>query len=305
MRLIGAVRRETGLEVPLRAVFEQPTPQGLGRVLATSANGEQHYNPLLALRTTGSQPPLFCVHPAGGIATVYQTLAEHLNNDIPVYGLQARGVEFAEPAHVSVKDMACCYIEAIRKVQPQGPYWLLGWSFGGNVALEITHLLESEGDNVEILILLDTSVTHEGKVFAEIQEDQRLLNAAKDLGINIDGVPTDQAKQYVLDAMLNQGLLPAGADVPFLERIATTMQRSVNMMHSHKASPIKAPIFYLRASDNKSDRLEETISVMTSGPVIIENTSEIHGKMCSEESSSALARQINGYAWKIPIKAGS
>jgi thioesterase domain-containing protein/acyl carrier protein len=294
MRLIGAIRRETDLEVPLRAVFEQPTPQGLGSVLAACAKGTHQYSPLLALRTTGNQSPLFCVHPAGGMATVYRTLAIHLDSDMPVYGLQARGVELPEPGHTSIEEMAHCYIEALLKVQPQGPYRLLGWSFGGNVALEMTHQLESTGAEVEILVLLDTSLVSAGTVSAEMDEVQGILDMAKNLGIAIDGIPTDQAKQRVLGAMIGHGLLPAEADMLLLQRIVDDMQRSVRLMHRHEAKKINAPILYLRASDNLATRLDASLSSVTSGRVIIEHVLQTHFKMCTEESSPDLARQING-----------
>jgi thioesterase domain-containing protein len=185
----------------------------------------------------------------------------------------------------------------MRTVQPQGPYRLLGWSFGGNVAAEIAHQLESAGDNVDILILLDTSLATQGEPPAELDEGQLLLYAAKNLGIDIEGVPIDQAKQHFLGAMLGQGLIPLGTDLPILERIVAAMQRSISMMHRQEISLIEAPILYVRASDNTLQCLEASLSAVTSGSVIIEQVSETHGKMCSDESSPKLADHINNFMY--------
>ena len=76
---------------------------------------------LLPLREEGSRPPLFCVHPAAGIAWSYAGLTTPLGTDQPVYGLQARGLDGTEVLPASVKEMAADYLKKVRQVQPAGP----------------------------------------------------------------------------------------------------------------------------------------------------------------------------------------
>ncbi|WP_240662623.1 non-ribosomal peptide synthetase [Streptomyces sp. WAC 06738] len=110
---------------------------------------------LLPLRQQGSGAPLFCVHSATGLAWSYAVLVPHLPRDRPVYGIQARGLAGPEPMPKSVAEMAADYADEMRTVQPEGPYHLLGWSFGGMLAQAVAARLEEQGERVELLALLD------------------------------------------------------------------------------------------------------------------------------------------------------
>ncbi|RST15021.1 alpha/beta fold hydrolase [Streptomyces sp. WAC05374] len=110
---------------------------------------------LLPLRATGGEPPLFCVHAAAGLAWGYAGLTSPLGADRPVYGLQARGLDGTEALPASLREMAADYLDHVRSVQPEGPYHLLGWSFGGVVAHEMAVQLEERGEAVETLAILD------------------------------------------------------------------------------------------------------------------------------------------------------
>ena len=100
----------------------------------------------MAIQPTGSKRPLFLVHPAGGHVFPYVHLARYLGPDQPCYGLQAKGLEEGESPHTRIKDMAADYIKALRTVQPNGPYFLGGWSMGGLVAFEMAQQLYTQGE---------------------------------------------------------------------------------------------------------------------------------------------------------------
>ncbi|KOG88398.1 hypothetical protein ADK38_20015 [Streptomyces varsoviensis] len=110
---------------------------------------------LLPLRSTGSRPPLFCVHPTLGLSWGYLGLLRHLSQDQPVYGLQARGLAGEERMPRSLQEMAEDYVEQIRAAQPEGPYHILGWSFGGTVAHTMAARLAETGERVALLAVLD------------------------------------------------------------------------------------------------------------------------------------------------------
>jgi thioesterase domain-containing protein len=296
MRLVGLIRRETGLEVALRDVFAHPTVQALAAVLDACSKEGYVYNPMLPLRTTGKQSPLFCIHPAGGLATVYQILAAHLDPDIPVYGLQAKGVERSEPPHNSIEDMARCYIEAIRTIQPDGPYRLLGWSFGGTVALEMASQLESSGAIVEAIVLIDTNLEQITDDQPDIDEDQIFIEVMKDLGFDIGELNEYDLKQKAVDLLVEQRLLPPGADVKFIERIMQTMLRASRMVLNQSVKNIQTSILYFKASNNTCLTVDARLGGITLQNFIIEPIDEEHGKMCSQEASSAMmAQRINRY----------
>uniref|UniRef100_UPI0023B8DD9D alpha/beta fold hydrolase n=1 Tax=Streptomyces sp. 5-6(2022) TaxID=2936510 RepID=UPI0023B8DD9D len=154
-RLVSRVRSELGVQLPVGVVFEAPTVAALARRLE-SGDGGKGLDVLLPLRPHGSRAPLFCIHPAGGISWPYSGLLRHIDDDHPVYGLQARGLSGTETLHATVEQIAADYLCQIRTVRPHGPYHLLGWSFGGIVAHAIATRLQEEGEEVALLAVLDT-----------------------------------------------------------------------------------------------------------------------------------------------------
>jgi thioesterase domain-containing protein len=148
---VSRIRRELGVRVGIRAVFDTPTVAGMAARL-----GEGDGDPLavlLPLRSTGTRPPLFCVAPAAGISWVYSGLLRHVP-DRPVYGLQSPGLSeqgWSGDLMELVKD----YLDELRTVQPEGPYHLVGWSFGGQVAHAMAARLQAEGEDVALLAILD------------------------------------------------------------------------------------------------------------------------------------------------------
>jgi thioesterase domain-containing protein len=106
----------------------------------------------------GDGPALFCAHPVVGLGWCYMGLLPHVDARYPLYGLQARGLRRPEPLPASMQEMARDYTDQIRMAQPTGPYHLLGWSLGGNIAFAIGEELERRGEQVGSLIILDSTL---------------------------------------------------------------------------------------------------------------------------------------------------
>ncbi|CAL9395986.1 D-alanine--D-alanyl carrier protein ligase [Streptomyces sp. enrichment culture] len=153
-RLAGRVGAVFGTEVPLRRLFQAPTPAALLRELAPEGPSDGH-GVLMPLRASGSGTPLFCVHPAAGLSWVYLGLLAHLGPQYPLYGLQARGTDGAGELPASIEEMAADYADQITATAPEGPYRLLGWSIGGTIAHAVAAELERRGGRVELLAVLD------------------------------------------------------------------------------------------------------------------------------------------------------
>ncbi|NOK11829.1 non-ribosomal peptide synthetase, partial [Corallococcus exercitus] len=155
VRMVAAVRERLGQSIPLSVLFQQPTVEQLAQVLRDDS---QAWTPLVPLeRGEPSHRPFFLVHPGGGNVLAYSELARRLGPSLPVYGLQSRGLD-GRPVAESIEEMATLYIEAIRTVQPHGPYQLGGWSLGGLVAYEMAQRLREAGEAVDLLALIDTHV---------------------------------------------------------------------------------------------------------------------------------------------------
>jgi amino acid adenylation domain-containing protein len=154
--LMEQIKKQFERELPLSTLFLNPTIEGLARTLSPETDSP-FWSPLVAIQPKGSNPPFFCVHPIFGVVFPYYEFAYHLGTDQPFYGLQPLGMDGEQSPLTRIEDMAAYYIDALRAVQPNGPYFLGGWSFGGLVAFEMAQQLQKSGQKVALLAVLDTS----------------------------------------------------------------------------------------------------------------------------------------------------
>jgi len=163
VRLIAQIHQQFKRELPLSTLFLTPTIEGLASVLEQPTDSLL-WSPLVPIQPAGSKPPFFCVHPIFGVVFPYYELAYCLGLDQPFYGLQPLGLDGEQPPLTRIEDMATHYIEALRRVQPDGPYFLGGWSFGGLVAFEMAQQLLASGHQVALLAILDTLAPVSGNI---------------------------------------------------------------------------------------------------------------------------------------------
>ena len=113
---------------------------------------------VMPLREEGDGPPLFCAHPLVGLSWCYLAMTPYVEARYPLYGLQARGLRRPEPLPASLAEMARDYADQIRITQPTGPYHLLGWSLGGNIAYATAEELERRGEQIGLLVIMDANL---------------------------------------------------------------------------------------------------------------------------------------------------
>ncbi|MFI1997039.1 alpha/beta fold hydrolase, partial [Actinoplanes sp. NPDC020271] len=163
---------EKGVSTSVREVFATPTVSGIVSRLSFGSLGDSLLGPLLPIRTDGGQEPIFCIHPAGGLSWCYRPLTRFVPAGVPLYGLQAAGLDDAGQPAGSIEEMAAAYVDLIRSVQPTGPYHLLGFSFGGIPAHEIAVQLTAAGESVAELVILDAFPTTPSGPPAPVEEDE-------------------------------------------------------------------------------------------------------------------------------------
>lgn len=163
IHLFAQIENRVGKKLPLATLLESGTVEALARIInweKAHPVSEQNkvmysWSSLVKIRANGSKPPLFCIHPLGGEILCYRDLALLLGSDQPVYGLQPQGLD-GKPAYTTVEDMALHYIKEIQIVQPNGPYYLVGYSFGGVLAYEMAQQLYQQGQKIGMIVMLDT-----------------------------------------------------------------------------------------------------------------------------------------------------
>ncbi|WP_017611886.1 non-ribosomal peptide synthetase, partial [Nocardiopsis salina] len=156
MRLVGKVRGALDTRIKVGEVLTAATPERIAARLLGVEGGGDPLATVLPLRAGGDLPPLFCLHPAAGFSWSFAGLLPYLGTDRPVYGVQSPGLRGRHGVADDLDGIAAYYLERIRTVQPHGPYHLVGWSFGGQVAHAVATLLQDAGEQVRLLGVMDT-----------------------------------------------------------------------------------------------------------------------------------------------------
>jgi amino acid adenylation domain-containing protein len=159
VRLVSEIEKETGQRLPLVSLFKGANIEHLASLLRQDVKSLS-WPTLVEIQAGGPNPPLFCVSTPNVNALGYRSLARYLGNDQPVFGLQAQYPEDVEGEHsqAAVTRIATEYLEALRAVQPTGPYQLIGLCRGAHIAYEMACRLEREGHEIPLLGIIDTWV---------------------------------------------------------------------------------------------------------------------------------------------------
>jgi len=150
--LFRDIQRECGRELPSSTIFHAPTIASLASLLEQATL--PRFSPFIRLKAGSVKPPILMAHGLGGRARFSQ-LAKHIQTCHPIYGIQAKGIDGREEPFDRIEDMAEFYLGALNQVQQEGPYILIGYSFGGLVALEMAQRLFAMGKNIGLLVLVD------------------------------------------------------------------------------------------------------------------------------------------------------
>ncbi|MDJ0598488.1 MAG: amino acid adenylation domain-containing protein [Crocosphaera sp.] len=221
LRLIALIEQQFQIELPLSILFENGTIEAMATILRAQS-AVASWSPLVTIQSSGSQTPLFLAHPIGGNALGYIALGRYLSSNQPLYALQAPGMDGQKSPYTSIPDLASYYIEAVKTIQPCGPYLLGGHSFGGLVALEMAQQLHKQGQAIALLVIMDTPAPIHGQVVESIDDAKWLVKRAQVLerffGIHLEVDYTElqqlnSAAQYsYFLAKLRQGnLIPPDA----------------------------------------------------------------------------------------------
>jgi len=154
LKLFNEIARACGRDLPPVTIYFAPTIAALAAVLEQPA--DLRFPPLVLLKEGSAEPPLFITHGLGGSVIDFFQVVKHIRTPHAIQGMQAKGVDGTEEPFDRIEDMAQFYLDAIRQVQPHGPYLLAGYSLGGLVAFEMAQRLTADGQKVALLAMLDS-----------------------------------------------------------------------------------------------------------------------------------------------------
>lgn len=155
VKIMIDLERKTGQRLPLASLFTYPTVEKLTLLLQMDGKSIT-WDSLVPIKPYGSKTPLYIVHGAGMNVLLFNALATNMDADQPVFGLQAKGLNGIDKPAESIEEMAAHYISAIIAQNPDGPYALAGYSFGGMIAYEMNRQFNALGKRVTMLALFDS-----------------------------------------------------------------------------------------------------------------------------------------------------
>jgi thioesterase domain-containing protein len=259
---------------------------------------------LVPIRPSGSEPPLFLVHPAGGDVLCFAGLARHLGPDQPVYGLQSPGLAGDEQPIGRIEEMAALYVREIRRVQPEGPYNLGGWSLGGLIAFEMARQLLAAGEEVAVLALLDASLEMAGRG-GELDGDagfladmaayvENLWERRLDLGREeLEDLAPEEQRKLLLERLRQADFLPPGAGLEQVERVLAVYKANARAAAIYEPRPYGGPATLFQAAESLSTH--DTAAGwerLTAGPVEIVAVPGHHLNLLAEPHVQTLARRL-------------
>jgi thioesterase domain-containing protein/acyl carrier protein len=252
--LMERIQQKFGKNLPLATLFQGATIEHLASVLRQQTDSPS-WSTLVAIQPEGPKRPLFCVHPGATTVLAYIDLANYLGSEQPFYGLESLGLDEEQKPYARIEDMAAHYIAAIQSVQPQGPYRLAGWCFGGLVAFEMAQQLQARGEQVSFLGLLDAS-TGLNVLFEEYQEldDAAFLVklVAEEVSLSLDHIRQlgpDEQLLYVIEQARQLNLIPPDLELAQARRLVQMLKSHIYAGKIYIPQPYRGRVTLFRASE--------------------------------------------------------
>lgn len=247
--ICAALAETYGLRVPGAVITHAPTIRELAALL-------QHdplpsLSPLIKIKSGSEEHPIFFAHGLSGMVE-YHILAQHIPTNHAIYGTQARGLDGREEPFESIPEMATYYLDALIEKQPAGPYLLVGYSFGGLVALEMAQQLLARGQRIAMLALVDA---YPHPRFMRLAQRMRMLvkrirtHAGTMSGMSTSGGLTyfvrGVKRRLHLAAPLEIGKRPEISEISLANTMPWVNQKSYWAYASYKPKPYPGTIDFV------------------------------------------------------------
>ncbi|WP_294996882.1 amino acid adenylation domain-containing protein [uncultured Stenotrophomonas sp.] len=257
VHLLLAIERRWRCDLGLGAVFAQPTVAALAtRIAMPPALADHALGPVIALATSDAADatPLFVLHPAGGIAWNYRSLARALQPARPVYGLQSPALDAQQALPVSIEAMANDYVQRVVAIQPRGPVHLLGWSVGGILAQAMAVRLHEIGREVGELVLLDAYPSECWRAEPEPDPIAALRALLAIAGHDPDAHPELDSRERILGFLRRGGSALGSLPDVVLDGVVRAVTGTNRLIREHQHRPFDGTLVHVRAGRDHQAR---------------------------------------------------
>lgn len=155
VQILSKIEKKIGKKLQLAVLFKHPDIRSLAAFIEIEKK-DANYKSLVAIKPSGSKTPLYIIHGEGLNVLNFSTLAEYMDEERPIFGLQARALNGEDAPEESIQQIAAYYMGEILQHNPNGPYLIAGYSFGGYVAVEIEKQMKAMGKTIQMLMMFDT-----------------------------------------------------------------------------------------------------------------------------------------------------
>jgi thioesterase domain-containing protein/acyl carrier protein len=194
VNLFFEIEQAFGREMPPVMIYQAPTIAALAAELDLPS--ASRFPALVLLKPGNNEPPIFIAHGLGGSVIDFYQLVKYIDSPQSIYGMQARGIDGVDEPFDRIEDLAQFYLDAIREIQPHGPYYLVGYSLGGLVTLEMAQRLTQDGEKVALLALLES---YPYSKFLSLGQRLRLAaRVAKHRAYTVSRLPVRDALTYIM-----------------------------------------------------------------------------------------------------------
>jgi amino acid adenylation domain-containing protein len=264
VRLISTIHKHFGRDLPLSILFQGATIERLGDLLDRQET-HSFTSPLVPINAGGSKRPLFCPHGVGGNVVSYLELAKQLGPDQPFYGLQTPLPEY-ESQFQSLEAMVARYVDEIRKIQPEGPYLLGGWSMGGVVAFEMANQLHKQGQEVGLLAVMDVRPPVE-KSKADVMDFDLIKTSLQftiesfDISLDLFAsdwdhfkrLETDDRLRYIMEKAQAAKVLPKDVGFEQLRRVYNQININFRLLRDYTPEVYPGEITVFKAQNGEHE----------------------------------------------------
>lgn len=295
VRLAQALEQATGRDPGLGTIFENPILAALAAALEAQGPRDDGLGPVILLAEGAAEAaPLFLIHPAGGLAWGYRTLARLIAPARRVYGLQHPGLDPAAPMPDSLSALAQDYARRVAELVPQGQVHLAGWSVGGILAQDIAVILAGMGREAGLVAMLDSYPADAWRNEPEPDPVAALRALLAIAGYDPEGHPELDSRDKVV-AFLRRGDSALGAlPQQVLDGVVRTVTATNRLIRAHHHRRLAGTVTHFRAAlDHKDRNLHPEMWAPHAGAVEVIDLPFLHAGMTSAEASALIAPELN------------